>query len=99
MEQKYYFITVFNSYDNRGPHNIRCWGFYDNFNDANQAVRRNFTDMWETIYDFAVIEEYLLGISGYNFNRWFYKYNIEMDMYDRIDEPEELQHYAGFALG
>lgn len=55
--------------------------------------------MWETVYDFAVVEEYLLGIGGYNFHRWFYKYNQEMDMYDRIEEPAELQHYAGFALG
>ena len=74
---KYYFITVFKNYDERGPHNLRCWGFYDNFDDADQAIRGNFTDMWETIYNFAVIEEYLPGISGYNFNSWFYKYRSE----------------------
>lgn len=96
---KYYFITVFQSYDDYGPRGIRCWGFFDNFKDANTAIRSNNTDMWETVYDFAVVEEYLLGIGGYNFHRWFYKYNQEMDMYDRIEEPAELQHYAGFALG
>lgn len=100
MEEKnFYFITVFAKYDDRGPHNMRCWGFYDNFNDADQAIRGNFTDMWETIYDFAVIEEYLPGISGYNFNREFYKYNINEDIYEPIDEPEELKHYVSFAIG
>jgi len=97
--QKYYFITVFRSYDDYGPHGIRCWGFFDNFKEAHTAIRSNNTDMWETIYNFAVIEEYLPGISGYNFHRWFYKYNQAMDMYDRIEEPEALYHYVGFALG
>ena len=55
--------------------------------------------MWETIYDFAIIEEYLLGISGYNFNRWFYKYNIEKNTYELIDEPKELKHYCSFSIG
>jgi len=99
---KYYFITVFcdeHFYDECIPCHMRCWGFYDNFDDADQAIRGNFTDMWETIYDFAVIEEYLPGISGYNFNRWFYKYNIEQDIYEPIDEPLGLKHYVGFAMG
>ena len=27
------------------------------------------------------------------------EYNKETDAYDSIDEPRELKHYAGFALG
>ena len=98
MEDKYYFITVFAKYDDKGPHNMRCWGFYKELPDAVEAIMWNYTDMWETVYDYAIIEEYHLGISGYNFERWFFKYNGE-DGYDRIEEPEELKHYCSFALG
>lgn len=98
-KQTYYFITVFQSYDNRGPHGMRCWGFYSNFSDAVATVRNNITDLWETVYDYAIIEEYYEGIGGYNFNRWFFKYNQKINEYEPIDEPEELKYYAGFALG
>ncbi len=95
----YYFITVFERYDDRGPHNMRCWGFFDSFSPAHAAIRYNRTDKWETVYDYAVVEEYYQGISGYNFRRWFYKYNQERNEYESIDEPKELKHYVSFALG
>ena len=95
----YYFITVFQSYDSRGPHGMRCWGFYSNFSDAVATVRNNVTDLWETVYDYAIIEEYYEGIGNMTFKRWFFEYNKETDAYDSIDEPRELKHYAGFALG
>ena len=96
---KYYFITVFNSYDNRGPHGLRCWAFYDNWHEADLALSNNITDLWETCYDYGIIEEYYSGLFGYTGERWFYKYNKETGFYDKIDEPKELKHYEGFALG
>ena len=99
MEENYYFITVFQSYDSFGPHGMRCWGFYKDFSEAIATVRHNVTDLWETIYEYAIIEEYCEGIGGYNFNRWFFRYNQFTNEYVPIDEPEELKHYAGFALG
>lgn len=97
--QTYYFITVFRNYDTQGPHNMRCWGFYDNFEDAEMVVTDNITDIYETIYTYAVIEEYKQGISNYNFERWFYEYNENECGYCPIEEPKELRHYVGFALG
>ncbi len=99
MEQKYYFITVFNSYDEFGPHNLRCWAFYNDWDDADYTLSNNITDLWETCYNYGVIEEYHTDLFGYNFKRWFYKYNKETGLYDKIDEPKELEHYVGFALG
>ena len=99
MEQKYYFITVFNSYDEFGPHNLRCWAFYNDWDDADYTLSNNMTDLWETCYNYGVIEEYHTGLFGYNFKRWFYKYNKETGFYDKINEPKELKHYVGFALG
>lgn len=99
MDKKYYFITVFNSYDDCGPHNMRCWGFYTSFEEADLTLRNNLTDLWETCYDYGVIEEYYEGIGSYTFNRWFYKYKQRLNQYTPINEPEELKHYANFALG
>ena len=99
QEQTYYFITVFKNYNEYGPYSMRCWGFYKNFSDAIATVRNNITDLWETIYNYAVIEEYYEGIGRTTFNRWFFKYNCELDEYQAIDEPKEMKHYAGFALG
>ena len=98
-EKNYYFITVFQKYDNYGPHGIRCWGFFSNFEEAYRTMRLNLTDLWETVYNYGVIEEYKEGISNYTFRRWFYQYDYEKNEYDLITEPEELRHYAGFALG
>ena len=99
MEQKYYFITVFNSYDEFGPHNLRCWAFYNDWDDADYTLSNNITDLWETCYNYGIIEEYHTGLFGYNFKRWFYKYNKETGFYNKINEPKELEHYVGFALG
>ena len=104
QEQEYYFITVFEQFgvDKLGWPDTgcrRCWGFYCDKDTAIQALHENWTDMNETIYDYAVIEEYYEGIGQTTFNHWFFKYNQKLDEYQQINQPEELRHYAGFALG
>ena len=96
---KFYFITAFASYDMFGTHTSRCWGFYNNFIDADIVVRNNITDLWEYTYDYIVIEEYEMGISNVTLERWFYKFNKETKKYEPMDEPEALKHYSGFAIG
>ena len=98
-EQAYYFITVFEGYDKNWPRDCRCCGFYTEFKDALMTVRNNVTDLWETCYNYAVIEEYYEGIGWYTGHRWFFKYNRQKDEYESIDEPEELKHICNFALG
>ena len=103
MENKYYFITVFEKIENKNGllHTgaTRCWGFYSNFDDADKVLRNNMTDLWETVYDYGIIEEFCEGISGYTGYREFYKYNQKKDIYEPIDEPKEFMHYASFAIG
>lgn len=100
MEQKYYFITVFNNYDEQyGPWSMRTWGFYTHLEDAIKALNENMTDLWETCYNYAVIEEYIEGIGGYNFNRQFFHYDRGINSYRLMDEPVELKHYCSFAIG
>jgi hypothetical protein len=94
-----YFITVFNRYDDYGPHDCRCWGYYTNIEDAIDVLVNNLTDLWEGCYHYGVIEAIGPGISPYAKPRWFYKYNKHVNMYQLINEPEGLKHFCNFAIG
>lgn len=107
MEEKvYWFITVFEycEKDALGWPKFgatRCWGFYSNKQDALNTLHENRTDLWETCYDYAVLEPYYEGISamGFKEDRQFFKYSIARDGYVEIEEPECCKHVVGFAIG
>jgi hypothetical protein len=96
---KYYFITVFNSYDYRGIYNAHCCGFYDSWYIADSVISNNITNLWENTYHYGVLEEYVEGIGGCTGVRYFYKYNMKTGFYENINEPEELKGFIGFAFG
>ena len=103
--QKYYFITVFEKLDidNLGWPDYgsnRCWGFYTDKDKAFQAVHENWTDMEETIYHYALIEEYEEGISHCNlFWRQWFVFDLDKKGYVEMDEPKGYEHVTGFAIG
>ena len=105
MDKIYWFITVFEKFDNQyGIKNTRTWGFYSDKETALDTLRHNYTDLWETVYDYAVLEPYYEGISGYCFDepREWFRYNETMGGYLPLDlekEPEEVKYYVGFAIG
>ena len=105
MDKIYWFITVFEKFDNKwGIKNSRTWGFFSNKEDALNILRNNYTDLWETVYDYAVLEPYYEGVSGYCFDesREWFMYNETMGGYLPLDlekEPEEVKYYVGFAIG
>ena len=105
MENKsYWFITVMTRLETNSKGfletgSTRCWGFYSNKEDALNTLHENRTDLWETIYDYAILEEYHEGISNSTLNRQFFKYDMEKDGYFEIKEPECVKHVYGFALG
>lgn len=74
-------------------------GFYSNKQDALNTLHENRTDLWETIYNYAVLEEYYEGISNHTMNRQFFKYDREENGYFEIDEPECVKHLCSFAIG
>ena len=104
MKQSYWFITVMEKIEpdeqflaNFGDQ--RCWGFYSNKQDALNTLHENRTDIWETIYNYAVLEEYHEGISNDTMNRQFFKYDQLKHGYVEIDEPECVKHLCSFAIG
>lgn len=102
--KEYYFITVFEKLDLDNLQwpdvgNSRCWGFYVDKDKAFEVVKENWTDLNETIYDYAIIESYGEGISNYTGFRQFFKFDYDGKCYNEIEEPEGYEHFSGFALG
>lgn len=77
----------------------RVVGWYESLERAEQAVVSNEGDIWETCYTYAIIEEIEEGLYNTSMNRRIYKYNVDEDKYEPIDEPEWLSHYFGFGIG
>ena len=74
--------------------NTRLVAWYEKFDDAEKCVIYNDGDIWETCYDYAVIEEVEQGLYPYCKNRWFYKFNERSKGYRNIEEPEFMEHFA-----
>ena len=95
-----YFVTVVN----QKPYRSRCWGYYADESRAEQAVRENWTDMYEHgYYDLAVIEEILEGVCALPEKaRWF---SVEMkdgDVYlvtELATPPDQFEYTCSFAIG
>ena len=103
-EQKYYFITVFERTDvnDSGWTDTGCqrtWGFYADKETSFQCVHENWTDLEETIYRYALIEEYTEGIGHWTGYRQWFKFDLEKKGYVEIDEPEGYNHFSCFAFG
>lgn len=77
----------------------RCWGFYTNKQSALDALHNNVTDMWETIYDYAVLEEYYEGICGYGEYRQYFEYDRERNGYFEIKTPDFMKGFGFFSIG
>ena len=101
MDNKiYWFITCFNFNEKGHVTASRCFGFFTNKAEAIRVIENNETDLWEYLYDYAVIEPYYEGLYGYVHDnyRQFYKYNQKRNMYEPIDTPECFIHVYGFAI-
>lgn len=99
-----YFITCFSKVakDDLGRIDMgasRTFGYYDNFDHADEALRQNCCDMHETIHYYAVVEKIDVGIHPIAEKRWFYKYDEEKGGFYPIEEPKEFEHYMNIALG
>jgi len=100
-----YTITTFQRLNKMGNFgSIRCVGYYTNFEDAKNAVENNWGDIFETTYNYALIEEVRPGLYPMALKRWLYK--IETDennyigsIYIPINEPNYFKTVINFAIG
>lgn len=75
----------------------RCFGFYDSFNKAWEAVKENRMNMHECLYTNLVIEEINEGIHPQVVNEWWYKW--ENNGWAKCEKPERFTGIVNFALG
>ena len=95
-----YFITIIEDLDPEwGTKGTRCIGYKKTFEEADQAVRENWCNINETIYNYAVIEFIGDGMYPDCLKRWFYKFNYDKRIYEPINEPSEVKHYCNCSIG
>ena len=98
-----YFITCFEKCGtNKGWLDIgasRTFGYYDNLNTCIQALNQNWCDMFEYLYEYAIVEKIGQGIHPECEERWFFKWDDEKKGFFDISEPEEFKHYTNLSLG
>lgn len=69
------------------------YAWYDTFEKAENCVLENIGDINETIYDWVIIEKYEFNVSNsVATQRWFYKFNEQLDKYEKAEEPEYFKH-------
>ena len=95
-----YLITVFDKCEPATgilPYDIgdtRSVGWRPTFEMAEEAVKTNMCDIWETCYDYACIEELNHALYPWADNRWFYKFNRKTGEYEEMDEPVFLKNHG-----
>lgn len=65
-------------------HSTRCFGYYKEKENAISAVKSNMLDMWETCYNYIVIEEIGEGVHPLSSIVGWFKYNKEKNEYEPI---------------
>lgn len=99
-----YFITCFEktAYDHLGWPDMgstRTFGFFSNKEEAFKALHLNYCDMWEYLYNYAVVEEIDYGIHPPVLSRQFFKYDNKRNGFFEIDEPKEFKNCTNITLG
>ena len=75
-------------------------GYYTKKEDAFYVVKNNVCDIWETCYDYALIEKVKEGLynPATNENRWWFKYNYKTEEYEQIEEPKGFSMFCGLTF-
>lgn len=96
-----YTVSVFENLSKRIgiDGDIRCFGYFENYSDAEDSLTNNRTDLHEGIYNYGVIEKYESNLNPLALDRVFFKYNKELDLFIQIEEPRCMEHYVNFVMG
>lgn len=78
---------------------LRAVGWFQKFEDAEKTLEHNTFDLFEGIYDFAVIEEIPEGCYSFVENDWWYRFNKENKKYESIERPDEFRGIRNFSIG
>ena len=95
-----YFVTTIDSRDE----DRRCVGYFETFEEAEKAVLENACDIWETCYNYAVIENIKPGLYQYDFHPTWYKWHKLANGYMKCEQPSFVTKHGsigtiGYAIG
>lgn len=77
----------------------RVIGYFNNWEGADIAVKTNLCDrIFDSDYEFAVIEEIKEGVIQPSKASWWYKLNDDTLQYEPVDKPEIVKLVQGFAM-
>lgn len=77
----------------------RVIGYFNNWEDADKAVKANLCDrIFDSDYEYAVIEEVKEGVIKPSKTSWWYKLNEDTLQYEPVDKPEIVKLVQGFAM-
>lgn len=104
--QRFWFVTMIETETDDSTPDVntkdhRCWGFCTSFEEAEQAVLQNVTDIHEEWYQWAVIEEYGPGVptlSAIGAERW-YHWNELYSRYHEVKQPDWAKNIVNWAIG
>ena len=65
--------------------------FRPTFELAEEVVKTNMCDIWETCYNYACIEEISQMLYPHCESIHYYKYNKDIDGYEKIEAPKLLK--------
>lgn len=98
-----YFITCFTRYEPNtriGVPDIgsaRTFGYYEDKDVALEAVRKNWCDIQERVYRYAVVEYIPEGLYELAEERWFFEWNEDKDEFEPIGLLDDS--CGNYALG
>lgn len=78
---------------------MRVLGWYEEFSDADEALRENVLDIYEYTYNYAVIEWVEPGLYPNIIDRQFYQWDPVKKGYRPITEPKFMKHFCNISMG
>ena len=99
---KIYMVTVM-LYKNDSTVDYRTWAWYTDVNKALNSVETNMGDMFESTYNYALVEEIEEGMPARSkVIQWYkavYKKGINFPRVVKIKEPKQFKRQCNFSIG
>lgn len=89
-----YFITLICEHDLSS----RTVGYYKSKKTAIEVVKENVFDIWETVYEYAVIQKMWEGLYPDPLEETWFVFRELTGQYSETEKPEQFEHYQ-FGIG
>lgn len=93
-----YFITTIHSKDENSI-DTRCVGYFEDLETAKIILENNACDLFECLYEYAVIEKVEEGLYQLPKKEYWFVINKTYDGYVAIEKPSKFKGWAVFGIG